>query len=323
MSDIGNYYGAYEHAKYCEEQGDYLMAAVEYWSCVQIAQHGEFVYAPDWSLESEAVEKYPKLFRHIPRVPLSKTTIIKGCQCDKALWLYKNKYSERTISPELQKRFDCGHIIGELAQSLFPSGIDASKSHPALNDMRTLQTKTPLTIPKIPFHVKQHLWARETKNFIQNNLANIYEAAFIHDGVFVAADILHSTEKGYIVYEVKSSYDIRDVYLHDSALQYYIMSQSIQINDFCLVYLNEEYVSSLNFDISKCNKDNCDISKLFTIRSIFNEIISMQDIIPNEIKKCKDILALDCEPKCKIDEHCDSPYKCEFLEYCIKNSKQK
>ena len=64
---------------------------------------------------------------------LSKSTFIRGCQCEKSLYL--NKYHpelRQEISEQLQAVFDRGHKIGELAQQLFPGGVNAKPSTPFL-----------------------------------------------------------------------------------------------------------------------------------------------------------------------------------------------
>ena len=63
------------------------------------------------------------------RYKLSKSTFIRGLQCEKSLYLYKKHYKLKDpTSPSLQAIFDQGNQIGVLAQSLFPGGVDASPS---------------------------------------------------------------------------------------------------------------------------------------------------------------------------------------------------
>ena len=55
---------------------------------------------------------------------LSKTLYIKGCQCQKALWLkkYRPELADE-ISMEQQALFDSGTEVGILSQQLFPGGV--------------------------------------------------------------------------------------------------------------------------------------------------------------------------------------------------------
>lgn len=317
MSDIGNYYGSFESAEELEANGNLLEAAIEYWLCTQYYEHGEFPTMPDTSLESKASSKLKRLQSKLPYAPLSKTSFIKGFQCLKALWLYRNKYDQRFVPPEVQQKFNIGHIIGEMAQHLFPNGIDASHFESVQSQLRYLQTRTPLKVPDMPFRLKQNLWLKQTKGALERNELDVYEAAFLYDGVFAAVDVLHLEKSGdYIAYEVKSSYDIKDVYIHDCALQYYVISHNIKLADMYLVYPDEEYVKSLGIEIEKLNINNCDVEKLFIKKSIHNEILAMQPTIEVELKKIKLILSQIIEPKQNMGEQCGNPYECDFLHYC-------
>ena len=58
---------------------------------------------------------------------LSKSTFIRGLQCEKSLYLYKHFFNLKDPVPAAQKAiFDQGTKIGLLAQQLFPRGVDAS-----------------------------------------------------------------------------------------------------------------------------------------------------------------------------------------------------
>ena len=67
----------------------------------------------------------------MPKYQLSKSTFIRGLQCEKSLYLYKKHYKLKDpTTPFLQAIFDQGNSVGILAQSLFPGGVDASpESH--------------------------------------------------------------------------------------------------------------------------------------------------------------------------------------------------
>lgn len=58
---------------------------------------------------------------------LSKSTFIRGTQCEKSLYLYKHNYNLKDPTPSsLQALFDQGTNIGILAQELFPNGVGVS-----------------------------------------------------------------------------------------------------------------------------------------------------------------------------------------------------
>lgn len=323
MSDFGNYYGSYESATELEANGNFLMAAIEYWMCIQYAEHGEFSVVPDTSLESKAHVKLRELQSKLPYAPLSKTSFIKGCQGLKALWLYRNKYDQRFVSDELRQKFNTGHSIGELAQHLFPSGTDASVFPELQRQLKILQGKTPLQVPNLPYKLKQNLWLRQTQDALNDSIKDIYEATFTFNDVFAAVDILHTTDIGHVAYEVKSSFDVKDVYIHDCALQYYVISHNIELKDIFLAYPDEDYVNSLGLGIDDLTVENCDLQKLYIKKSILDEVLALQSTIEQELKVIKPILTQRNEPRIAIGDQCNNPYGCDFLRYCAINSKQR
>ena len=59
---------------------------------------------------------------------ISKSSFIKGIQCDKQLYLYKYQYDWMDKVSEIQQAiFNRGHEVGELAQQIFPGGIKATE----------------------------------------------------------------------------------------------------------------------------------------------------------------------------------------------------
>ena len=103
------------------------------------------------------------------KATLSKSTFLKGLQCDKHLYLYKHHYNwQDPISEQTQAIFNRGHKVGALAQTLFPNGIDVSTSCP-----------------------KEYAKAIEyTEELIGQGVEVIYEAAFMYNEVLVYADII-------------------------------------------------------------------------------------------------------------------------------------
>ena len=58
---------------------------------------------------------------------LSKSTYIRGLKCAKSLYLNKHKKHLRDeLSPMQKAIFNQGNLVGELAQKLFPKGIDCT-----------------------------------------------------------------------------------------------------------------------------------------------------------------------------------------------------
>ena len=115
---------------------------------------------------------------------LSKSTFIRGLQCDKSLYLYKHHYKLKDPTPaSLQAVFDRGTNVGLLAQKLFPSGVDASPEN----------------------HFKMVESVNKTSKYIDQGETIIYEATFMYNNVLAALDILVKDAEGWKAFEVKSS----------------------------------------------------------------------------------------------------------------------
>ena len=146
---------------------------------------------------------------------LSKSTFLKGLQCDKQLYLYKHHYNwQDKISEMQQSVFDRGHKVGALAQTLFPNGVDATPS-------------SPRAYAKAIEH---------TKELIDNGVKVIYEAALIYNEVLIYADILVRNVSKWKVYEVKSSTSISETNINDISVQYYVMNNAgLEIKDISII----------------------------------------------------------------------------------------
>ena len=109
------------------------------------------------------------------RYRLSKSTFIRGLQCEKSLYLYKHHYQLKDPTPQsLQAVFDQGTNVGILAQELFPNGVDASPKN----------------------HFKMVESVGKTLDFISKGKTTIYEATFLYKDVLAALDILVKDEEG-------------------------------------------------------------------------------------------------------------------------------
>lgn len=220
---------------------------------------------------------------------LSKSSFIRGIQCEKHLYLYKYHYDEMDELSEMQKAiFKRGTDVGKLAQQLFPGGIDLSPESHTNYDEAIINTNESLKSGK----------------------KIIYEAAFQFDEVLSVADILVNNKSGLKVFEVKSSTSVTDVYLMDAALQYWVISNSgYRVKDFSIVYINNQYVR--NGDL--------DLKQLFIVESVLEEILSLQKWVEENIGRLKKVLSQSRIPEIDIGVHCYSPYLCGFYNYCRKH----
>lgn len=308
MSDQANILYNLEECKKSYKNNDFLDAAVNAFWCLKYCEQGEPYGMSNQKLsraKSEAWSVLRSCSRKFKSSKLSKITFVYGTICPKLLWLYKNKYNLRRISEVTQKKFDGGHIIGALAQKLFPNGVDASD----LDAERVID----MSRFSLPFNLKQQLWLDRTLNFYQKH--TVYEAAFVYDDVFAAVDILVNASDGYTAYEVKNSKIITEMLLKDCALQYYVINKNCELKDFFLVYINEQYLEEIQIPIEELTESNVDIERLFIIESVLSRILPMQEEIRGQIENCKTILSKQ-EPSVEMGSQCSSPYECMFTYYC-------
>jgi len=120
--------------------------------------------------------------RNKQNMNLSKSQYMKGLQCPKALWLFKNR---KDLAAEPGQRrlnlFATGHRVGDLAKRLFPGGAEVEYRQ---SDYQGMIDET----------------AQLTKS---ENV--IYEGSFSTNGVFVRADILVKNGEAWDIYEVKAT----------------------------------------------------------------------------------------------------------------------
>ena len=217
---------------------------------------------------------------------LSKSSFLKGIQCEKHLYLYKHHYNWKDpVSEAQQVIFDRGTNVGRLAQDLFPGGIDVA--------------------PPNPFQYAKS--AQLTQEKIKEGVKVFYEASFIYDEVLVAVDILVKAGKKWKIYEVKSSTSISETYILDAAVQYYVLKNSgLDIADISIVYMNNQYVRQ-----SKLN-----INELFSVESVLDLVMEQQELIEEKIERFKAVLKSKSIPEINIGPQCNDPYDCAFLGHC-------
>lgn len=218
---------------------------------------------------------------------LSKSLYTKGIQCLKALWLKKYKPSVLTPPDEsAQAIFDTGNIVGDFACKLFPNGKEVQYSK---NYDEMIAT---------------------TDQWIDDGLSTIYEATFNYEGILVMVDILTIKNGEVSIYEVKSSTEVKDIYLHDVSIQYYVLKNlGFKIKSANVIHINNEYIRD----------DELDINQLFKIVDVTNEVIDLQVNIPTILKEFETYLNdKENEPNIDIGKHCHNPYICDAKEYCWK-----
>lgn len=221
---------------------------------------------------------------------LSKSLYTKAIQCQKALWL--KKYNKDVLSApddSALARFENGNVVGELACQLFPNGVE------------------------IPYTTDFDEMIQQTAEHIENGVKYIYEATFSFGGILVLVDVLEIEDDGVSIYEVKSSSSVKDIYVHDTSIQYYVLSQlGFVIKTANVVHINSGYVRG----------ESLDLDELFTIVDVTQEVIELKHDIPTVLEGFETVLADKInEPNIDIGSHCKKPYECDAKNYCWKTQR--
>jgi hypothetical protein len=219
-----------------------------------------------------------------PNLYLSKSLYMSGLRCHKALWLHKCQPELKDeISPEQESMLDFGAEVGRYAQELFPGGV---------------------LVPYADLSHAQQLAI--TQNAISSGSSTIYEGAFSYNDVFVKADILRLGRDGWELYEVKSSASLKEQYLDDIAIQYYVISGTgLHLAKACLVHLNTDYV----------RQGPVDVEQLFTIVDLTDKILEIQADVAEKLAAMKAMLQNDMQ-EIDISPNCDNPNVCAFHGHC-------
>jgi hypothetical protein len=231
---------------------------------------------------------------------LSKSKFLSGLQCHKRLFLEVHHPALAT-KPDAatQAMLDMGTEVGELARSRFPGGVLVTAGY-RQTDAALAQTAAlvqDLTVPAI------------------------FEAAFLHAGVLVRADVLErvSTEEGracgWRLIEVKSSTKVKDVHLEDLAVQSgVILGAGLTLHSVCLMHINTGYAY----------RDGAiDLNELFTIQDLSEAVAQRRTTVPERLATMNHMLLQTHPPAIEPDGHCRTPYDCPFWDHCTKDKPER
>jgi hypothetical protein len=222
---------------------------------------------------------------------LSKSRFVSGLQCHRLLWwlTHEPDSPELVPGPGLQAIFDQGTEVGELARTYVPGGhlVDA---------------------PWERYEERVALTARA----LEAGERVLYEASFVADRVFVAADILERNERkerndgGWTLIEVKSTTSVKDQHVADAALQTHVLrAAGVNVTRVELMHLNRACVAP-------------DLSNLFSRADLTALVEAALPGIPARVREMLAMLEGKL-PEVAIGQHCTSPYECAFRSRCWAN----
>jgi hypothetical protein len=214
---------------------------------------------------------------------LTKSRFVKGLRCEKLLWLsvHEPDADELLVSPAMQLRFDTGHLIGERARLSFPAGV---------------------LIPKFENDIKSSI--DMTRKALSEGAGCIFEAAFRHEKLYCAIDVLERTSDGFRIIEVKSSTKLKDEYIADAAFQTFVAKKSgIRVHTVEIMVLNRD-----------CRYP--DLSNLFKRIEVTREVLDFLEGIGDDVDRILMNMNTPQLPLSDRGPHCSEPHVCPFFDRC-------
>lgn len=211
----------------------------------------------------------------------TKTDFMRGMQCPRMLWLDKHHPELKVIPPDTQKRLDKGNEFGDKAMGMFGPFVEMTEYLPnsCIPDKKKMVQKT--------------------KRHIELGTENICEASFNYNGNFCAVDILHKTDTGYEMYEVKNVSEVSAQHKDDASFQRYIITRcGINLEKVYVVYHgDDENDPFVPFDITEY-------------------AIQYESVVDNNLERLNLIKDLRAEPAIAPGEQCSKPYECWYCSHC-------
>ena len=199
---------------------------------------------------------------------LTKSSYLDGLRCGKFLWI--SKFAQSKIAPPSefdQNLMDDGTAVGALVTQLYPNGIE---------------------IP--PTLINRDERIALTSELINNGTEVIYEATFFADNIEIRVDALLKANDGYEIRELKAVTFKNNIlndtkfqkHINDVSIQYYVLNKlGYNITNSYVMTINGEYVRD----------NNLNAKELFKEVLVTNEVLDLQDSIPEKVKDLNEILS--------------------------------
>lgn len=213
---------------------------------------------------------------------MTKTRFCRGIQCMKMLWM-DNNMPEKGVDTGTEQVFQTGNQVGEVAREYY-GPYDLVEYAEDKNEM-----------------------IARTQQLMEDGAKNIAEAAFAVGGLYCAVDLLHRTQNGWDIVEVKSSTEMKDIYLYDMAFQYYVLTQ-------CGV--NVEHIGCLHINSSYERKGDLNLNGLFQLEDCSKPVMEIAQSVGDNTDRFLEYANQLEEPAMDIGLYCENPYQCIYREYC-------
>lgn len=218
---------------------------------------------------------------------LTKSQIISGLQCSKAVYLSTHLPDITIVQKPWQETLHRSGIEAiRLARDLYPGGFEIEEK-----DLSTTER------------------AKATDEAIKDGNKIIYNAVFESDGISIHCDIILKSEDTWKVFDVKTSTNVKATHYDDATLQYVILRRcGLDIGGVSIVHVNSSYV----------RHGKIDAKKVFSVVDVTEECIEKQSWFENQIERIREIIA-NGPVEVDIGPHCTNPRQCMYIPYCWKH----
>lgn len=212
---------------------------------------------------------------------VTKSRLMSGLRCPKRLWLqtYQPELAEPSATSQLT--IDNGIEVGRMARLNYPQG-------------------------RLVGHVEQPERAvAETKELLGHQPAStLFEAAFVHAGTLVRADILVPDGDAWRMVEVKSSGSVKDHHLLDCAIQLWVVEGAgVPISTVSIAHVDTNFVYA----------GDGDYAGLLVEEDVTEQVRALLEDVPDWLVNHRHTLT-NGVPDIRIGAQCKP--ECPFMSYC-------
>jgi hypothetical protein len=204
-------------------------------------------------------------------------------QCPKRLHLQTFRPELAQESAATQQAFSLGHSVGDIARRLVPGGLLIEHD----NNLTSALAATQAVLRDDPGRP-------------------LFEATFQNDGVLIRADVLTPSQRRHVLTEVKASSELKPHYLHDCAIQAWVIEGAgVPLDQIELAHVDTSFVYP----------GNGEYQGLLVHEEITDQVRPLIDEVPEWIEGARRVLG-GPEPAITPGEQCEKPYPCPFMEHC-------
>lgn len=238
---------------------------------------------------------------------LSKSLLNNYRQCPRRLWLeLRDRQAVRAggvplvqaqYSAETLKRFAEGHVVGRIAQAMWPDGLNVEEAamQAGGGQRRDLDRARALTQQAIA--QKQPL----------------FEATFEHDGLLVQADVMAPVRGGWQMLEVKSSTSPKPYHHADLATQAWVAQQSgVPLKRVGLLLVKK------GFELQQPG-DYTGFLQLHDDTELRASVDEHLQAMPATLKAARKVAMIGKEPvRHQPGAQCTDPFECPYIGHCTR-----